>query len=159
MSPNVFCWNDSVHRGSFKISAVNLNGKPDRLYPISKVFQHFETEQIKNREKHGKTNLFFGLAQESSFSRTPEKRKRNKTKKKQKHSSKKQKTSLKVLKSIQFTIEKPLKNHRKPLKNRKKKTTKNNHRKLCAKTPTMNFLSASIATRLERAPLLEPTKV
>jgi hypothetical protein len=124
MSPNVFCWNDSVHRGSFKISAVNLNGKPDRLYPISKVFQHFETEQIKNREKHGKTNLFFGLAQESSFSRTPEKRKRNKTKKKQKHSSKKQKTSLKVLKSIQFTIEKPLKNHRKPLKNRKKNNEK-----------------------------------
>ena len=78
MSPNVFCWNDSVHRGSFKISAANLNGKPDRLYPISKVFQHFETEQIKNKEKHGKTNLFFGLAQESSFSRTPEKRKRNK---------------------------------------------------------------------------------
>ena len=118
-----FCWNDSVHRGSFKISAVNLNGKPDRLYPISKVFQHFETEQIKNKEKHGKTNLFFGLAQESSFSRTPEKRKRNK--KKQKHSSKKQKTSLKVLKSIQYS---PLKNHwktiEKPLKNRKKKQRK-----------------------------------
>jgi len=159
MSPNVFCWNDSVHRGSFKISAVNLNGKPDRLYPISKVFQHFETEQIKNKEKHGKTNLFFGLAQESSFSRTPEKRKRNQ--KKTETFFKKTKDLLKSLEiNTVFTIEKPLKNHRKTIeKPKKKKTTKNNHRKLCAKTPTMNFLSASIATRLERAPLLEPTKV